>query len=178
MIMGKFWTNWFKNKIVSRETFKYKVYDSIDKMPLYNFIQCIENENYTYMIVGDIDNLNNNNVNIEKEKPFLINAFDNIIIQYYTRFGLPENLQQIMLIKKNILLFTNRMYINNDLSLQNQIKIEQLKLNELVKSPTKQIKFDEIIAAMEIHFKMTFDIFNTPVAKFYSYLAIYKKQNK
>lgn len=108
-----------------------KYFNSIDTLPIYNYLKAIDDSNYSYLI---------------KEKGFFGNvelAFENIQRQLVDRFGISENFAEILELKREICELECEVALTGERIHETFIDIKKHEIEQLLKikgSTTEEIK--------------------------------------
>ena len=156
-----------KNKIK-----EYRVYSSIDTLPLWNYQQIIDKDDLSYLLKLD-DYLEKPNIDIDK----LQQTWDVINCEIIDTFGITDKYRVILKLEHEIVKFRLKAAVESDKTLETVADIKEKELKQQLEQ-NKTMKIDELIAVIETNFKFQLDEHKTTVKKFYSYLKLMERANR
>jgi vacuolar-type H+-ATPase subunit I/STV1 len=135
---------------------KARYYDSIDTMPIYNYLKVVDDSKFSYLIkkkgiFGDVDK-----------------AFENIQRQLVARFGISESYSQQLELRREICELQCEVAITGDRFPETFIDIKQHELDQLNKvagSTTEELK---TILEKWLGFKL--NLHDITVSEWFTYL--------
>lgn len=155
---------------MKRSAIKYKCYNNIDTLPLYNYKKIIEEGEKRYLLkLPDYTELPNVK---ENEIQALWEAIQNQLID---TFGISEKYKELLRLENQILRIKLKAAIEEDRSLLTIAEVKEIQLKKNIQAQEKTISIDDMIIAIELKLKVSIDEQKTTVKKFYKYLQLISK---
>lgn len=140
-------------------------YNSIDDIPVYNWFKCIEKSEFQYVL---------------KEPGELTDqckeAFDILYCEFIDRYGINENLAEIIRLQNKILINKIDLALTGDKGIEMFIEIDELELKNLLY--TKHTKQNSAKIAIEKYMGIRIDLKVTTVTEYYDYLEELKNNGR
>lgn len=143
-----------------------ELYKDISEFPTYNWFKCIDTKDYKYCLIKPIE-CNQEQVNECQE------AFERYYCEYLDTFGVSEQLQDIIRLQNDILSLKIDMVLTEDKSMQFNIDMVQLQLND--KLNVKQSKTNTAKIAIEKYLGFRINEKEVSVKEYYDYLEAIKQ---
>ena len=144
-----------------------KIYTTIDELPLFNYQKIMETGDYKHLL--------------KKETPvtqkiyhLLSDAWQNINKQIIEYIGISKELQMTMRLEREIVQLKISMVQTGDRSIENLIELKQIELNNL--RPKQKASIDDSLVTIETILKISINIFECTVRKYYSYMNYLQKK--
>lgn len=138
------------------------LYDSIDDMPIFNWFKCVEKSEYKYCLKsGEYDEV------ICKEQ------FGLLYGQFIDKYGINENLAEIIRLQNKILVHKINLVVNEDRSELTFIEIAQIELDNLLN--IKESKSNTAKVAIEKYLGCQINTKQTSVVEYYDYIEAIKQ---
>jgi hypothetical protein len=148
-----------------------KIYSDIEQLPLFNYVQIIQNLDYKYLLF-DIE------TKITAEIADKIQeSWDNINTQIIDYMGVPEQMQELLRLKKSIALLRVERIKTDDNSLESIIEIKEKELQNYYENNNKTDIYEDI-TAVEMTLKMQIDLQKTSLKRYLSYIKILQKNGR
>jgi len=152
---------------LKRSDIKYKCYNNIDTLPLYNYKKIIEEGEKRYLLIlNDYTELPNVK---ENEIQALWEAIQNQLID---TFGISEKYKELLKLENQILRIRLRAAIEEDRNLLTIAEVKEMQLKKNIEAQEKTVSIDDMIIAIELRLKISINELTTTVKKFYNYLKI------
>lgn len=148
--------------------FKLKYYDSIDDLPINNWIKINETNDLKWLLINNKKEINKKEINI------LRNIWDKIFEQFIDYFGIPDKMLKVLELKREIFSLNCDLISYSDRSIQTFIDIAQYQLNELQKENSK-INFNEIKVYVEKYMGFQINEKKMSVKDYYTYINVINK---
>ncbi len=140
-----------------------KLYTSIDEMPAYNWLKCVENQQYEWCAVKrPTGHLSNAHMNECK------GAFGLLYEQYIDRYGISEHLQEILSLQNQIMIHNIDLAIDGDRSIKMHIKIKEMELAKLIEAAP--VKTNSVKIAIEKYLNRHLDMRIITMVEYYDYI--------
>jgi hypothetical protein len=148
-----------------------KIYSDIEQLPLFNYVQIIQNLDYKYLLF-DIE------TKITAEIADKIQeSWDNINTQIIDYMGVPEQMQELLRLKKSIALLRVEKIKTDNNSLESIIEIKEKELQNYYENNNKTDIYEDI-TAVEMTLKMQIDLQKTSLKRYLSYIKILQKNGR
>ena len=148
-----------------------KIYSDIEQLPLFNYVQIIQNLDYKYLLF-DIE------TKITAEIADKIQeSWENINTQIIDYMGVPEQMQELLRLKKSIALLRVQKIKTDDNSLESIIEIKEKELQNYYENNNKTDIYEDI-TAVEMTLKMQIDLQKTSLKRYLSYIKILQKNGR
>lgn len=144
------------------------LYTDISDFPIYNWFKCIDLKDYTYCLIKRKE-CNENELN------GCINAFSDMYSQYVDAFGISDNLQEILRIQNQILVYKIDIIFTEDNTIETLIEIKEIELEKLMN--VKQSKGNAAKVAIEKYLGFRLNEKEVSVKEYYDYLQAIKEDN-
>lgn len=138
-----------------------KCYNDISDFPIYNWLKCIDNKDYTYCMVE------RRSVSESELKECEI-AFSTMYEQFLDTFGVSDNLQSIIRLQNQILVHKIDLALTGDMTNEVFIDIKQIELDKLLE--VKQVKGNSAKVAIEKMLGFQLNERTTSVKSYYEYI--------
>lgn len=149
-----------------------KHFNSLSTLPIWNFFKIKLTGQLIYLL--DIEN--HEEIKVKKEElQFLHGIWEKLEAEFITRFAMNQEFINRCLIEKSILLLKLEQLTSNDPFIENRIKAEEMKL-ENEQQQKGEFDIDKTVGHVEKFMGFQIDVFNTPIAKLYSYINQMKDQ--
>ena len=162
---------WFRNlffSTTSENLEKKSVFDSIEDLPLWNWIKIHETQNLTY--IYQLDSYRNlPKILPQKELINLEEIWLELNQQIFDGFGMSENYERYLNLVRREIETRSDMIINEDRFLQNEINIIQADISLLFNSKEKQT-FDSVVVDLEKYMGFRLDPKKISVKNYYNYI--------
>lgn len=145
----------------------YKPYPSIEVCPIWNFNKVTETGDPRYLFVMDDYYSLPEFTKPQKKKAHEL--WDKLFDEYLKSFGLSEHSFKILQWEVKIAKLKYEMIVESDWGMSAAIKIEESKMRTQVASENKST-FEETVAYLEQHRKISIDAFKCPTKMFYTYV--------
>jgi hypothetical protein len=111
------------------ELFKKKLnfYSTIDDLPVYNWFQIQKTNDLVWLLKESKTLSDDNKIQLEA-------IWREIYFEFLDTFGIPEQMKEILSLKRDIAVLNARMYIDSDSSLLTFIEIKEYQLAKLTAS--------------------------------------------
>jgi hypothetical protein len=152
-----------------------KFYRTIEELPIWNFDKINEQGDVRYMLkLEDYFDMPDKNVDYDS----LVDHFIMVSDELFERFGVDDRAITNMIEEKDILLMKLK-WLSGETTFKTSYKIKsKIKNDREAMVANKKQTFEERIIMLESYFKKDFDVYKMSVAKFYTYLDVFKKANK
>jgi hypothetical protein len=152
-----------------------KFYRTIEELPIWNFDKINEQGDVRYMLKLD-DYFELPEIGIDYDT--LVDHFIQVSDELFERFGVDDRAITNMMEEKDILIIKLK-WLAGEKAFKTRYKIKS-KIREDRESMVgdKKQTFEEKIIMLESYFKKDFDVYKMSVAKFYTYLDVFKRANK
>jgi len=152
-----------------------KFYRTIEELPIWNFDKINEQGDVRYMLKLD-DYFELPEIGIDYDT--LVDHFIQVSDELFERFGVDDRAITNMMEEKDILIIKLK-WLAGEKTFKTRYKIKS-KIREDRESMVgdKKQTFEEKIIMLESYFKKDFDVYKMSVAKFYTYLDVFKRANK
>jgi hypothetical protein len=148
-----------------------KIYSDIEQLPLFNYVQIIQNLDYKYLLF-DIE------TKITAEIADKIQeSWDNINTEIIDYMGVPEQMQELLRLKKSIALLRVEKIKTDNNSLESIIEIKEKELQNYYENNNKTDIYEDI-TAVEMTLKMQIDLQKTSLKRYLSYIKILQKNGR
>lgn len=148
-----------------------KIYSNIEQLPLFNYVQIIQNLDYKYLLF-DIE------TKITAEIADKIQeSWDNINTEIIDYMGVPEQMQELLRLKKSIALLRVEKIKTDNNSLESIIEIKEKELQNYYENNNKTDIYEDI-TAVEMTLKMQIDLQKTSLKRYLSYIKILQKNGR
>lgn len=155
---------------MKRSDIKYKYYNNIDILPLYNYRKVIEEGEKRYLLkLDDYNDLPNVN---QSQIEALWEAIQDQIID---SFGISDKFKQLLRLENEILRLKLKAAIEEDRSLLTIAEVKEMQLKKNIEAQEKTVSIDDMIIAIELRLKISINELTTTVKKFYKYLQLISK---
>jgi hypothetical protein len=136
-------------------------------LPLYNYRKVIEEGEKRYLLkLDDYNDLPNVN---QSQIEALWEAIQDQIID---SFGISDKFKQLLRLENEILRLKLKAAIEGDKTLESVAEVKEMQLKKQLNIKTKTQGIEELIASIDIKFKINIDERQISVKKFYNYLKI------
>ena len=140
-------------------------YNSIDTMPIYNYLQVVEHGNYKALVRKS---------GIFKRN--FVTAFENLQRQLVARFGIAESYQEILELRREIILLELEVAITGDRFHNTFIRPKKKELETLLQK--KSSSTDEIKDYLEKYKGFHLSLHQITVAEWFGYIKNYSNHVK
>ena len=148
-----------------------KIYSDIEQLPLFNYVQIIQNLDYKYLLF-DIE------TKITAEIADKIQeSWDIINTQIIDYMGVPEQMQELLRLKKSIALLRVEKIKTDNNSLESIIEIKEKELQNYYENNNKTDIYEDI-TAVEMTLKMQIDLQKTSLKRYLSYIKLLQKNGR
>ena len=148
-----------------------KIYSDIEQLPLFNYVQIIQNLDYKYLLF-DIE------TKITAEIADKIQeSWDNINTEIIDYMGVPEQMQELLRLKKSIALLRVEKIKTDNNSPESIIEIKEKELQNYYENNNKTDIYEDI-TAVEMTLKMQIDLQKTSLKRYLSYIKILQKNGR
>lgn len=147
------------------------VYDSIDELPIYNWIKCHEAGSTIY--VYRLESYANRYETTESKT-----AFEKIYRQFFVKYGLTSEFKEYLEAKKKVLLKKLDAYLTDNKSLLTFVKIEEAEIKQKYESNIKEVDYWNMVASLEEALGFQIDVHKMSVESFYNHLKNQTEKNK
>lgn len=145
-----------------------KLYESIEDFPVYNWFKCIETKDYSWCLVEKIE--------VKEDELYkLAICFENLYFQFLDRFGISDELNDILDIQNQIKV------LEIDLKLGKKtakifLNIKKLELEDKLQSDKPKNTTHKVAIEKYLGFKI--DLKSTSVLEYYEYLEDFKNNGR
>lgn len=153
----------------------YKPYQSIEVCPIWNFNKVTETGDPRYLYV--FDDYYSLPEFTKPQKKKANELWDKLFDEYLKSFGLSEHSLKILQWEIKILKLKCQMIEESDWAMSAAIKIEESKMRMEMESSNKST-FEETVAYLEQHRKISIDAFKCSVKMFYTYVNMMNSEAK
>lgn len=152
-----------------------KFYRTIEELPIWNFDKINEQGDVRYMLkLDDYFELPAKGVDYDT----LVDHFIQVSDELFERFGVDDRAITNMMEEKDILIMKLK-WLAGEKSFKTTYKIKsKIREDREAMVGDKKQTFEEKIIMLESYFKKDFDVYKMSVAKFYTYLDVFKRANK
>lgn len=152
-----------------------KFYRTIEELPIWNFEKINEQGDVRYMLKLD-DYFELPEIGIDYDT--LVDYFIQISDELFERFGVDDRAITNMMEEKDILMIKLK-WLAGEKPFKTTYKIKnKIREDREAMVGDKKQTFEEKIIMLESYFKKDFDVYKMSVAKFYTYLDVFKRANK
>lgn len=148
-----------------------KLYTNIEQLPLFNYVQIVQNLDYKYLLYDTETNITAEIADKIQE------SWENINTQIIDYMGVPEQMQELLRLKKSIALLRVQKIKNDDNSLESIIEIKEKELQNYYENNNKTDIYEDI-TAVEMTLKMQIDLQKTSLKRYLSYIKILQKNGR
>lgn len=143
------------------------IWDNIEDMPVWNWMRVHEKGDlrYIYKISSDRE--------LPSQCPDM-DCWRRLYDQYIREFGINERYLEYLQKKKDIAIKKCDRIISGDRSLETLIEVDEIELRDML-SAGENMKFIEVIAAIEKHLGFQLNQHTVTVVKYYTYLRQIEK---
>ena len=138
------------------------VYPDLNTLPIANWWKINSTNNYAYLLRVNRDVS-------EQEYTILEGKYDNLMEDYIIRYGMNEQLNDVLEKQREIALMRIDLILKNDPSLQTLIEVAEIELNELVKSQ-EGMSYQTLKAIIDKVMGFQINENTTSVVQFQSYI--------
>lgn len=152
-----------------------KFYRTIEELPIWNYNKVSESGDVRYLLrLDDYFELPDKGFELKE----LAQTFVDIADELFERFGVDERAITSMIEEKDILMMKLK-WLAGEKTFRTSYKIKKkVRDDRQAMVEDKKQTFDERIVMLESYFKKDFNVYKMSVAKFYTYLNIFKKGNR
>jgi hypothetical protein len=143
-----------------------RFYETIEDFPIKNWFKCIETQDYSYTLY-ERKELTDDEKNQCKDK------FAQLYAEYIDRYGINDELKEIIRVQNEILITKIDSKLNNDESLQNIVEILEIELKDLLS--VKTTKSNTIKVTIEKWLGFRLNEKEVTVTEYYDYLEAIKQ---
>ena len=143
------------------------VYPDLNTLPIANWWKINSTNNYAYLLRVNRDET-------EQEYTILEGKYDNLMEDYIIRYGMNEQLNDVLEKQREIALMRIDLILKNDPSLQTLIEVAEIELNELVKSQ-EGMSYQTLKAIIDKVMGFQINENTTSVVQFQSYIELTKQ---
>jgi len=143
------------------------VYPDLNTLPIANWWKINSTNNYAYLLRVNRDVT-------EQEYTILEGKYDNLMEDYIIRYGMNEQLNDVLEKQREIALMRIDLILKNDPSLQTLIEVAEIELNELVKSQ-EGMSYQTLKAIIDKVMGFQINENTTSVVQFQSYIELTKQ---
>ena len=143
------------------------VYPDLNTLPIANWWKINSTNNYAYLLRVNRDVS-------EQEYTILEGKYDNLMEDYIIRYGMNEQLNDVLEKQREIALMRIDLILKNDPSLQTLIEVAEIELNELVKSQ-EGMSYQTLKAIIDKVMGFQINENTTSVVQFQSYIELTKQ---
>ncbi len=136
-------------------------YESIDELPIYNWLKCIDKKDYTYCL-KKIKPCSKNDLAKCEEK------FNSFYYEFLDRYGINDKLSDIIELKNEILINEIELAITGDRFINTIIQLKKEELEKLIEQ--KVIKTNSSKIAIEKYLGFRINEKEITVVEYYDYL--------
>jgi hypothetical protein len=154
-----------------KQLFKKKLdlYNSINELPIGSWFEIHRTNDLSYLMKE------RHSIN-KKQQDQLESTWNNIFFEFLDAFGIPDNMREILELRRDISVLKLEMFIENDPSIQTFIEVKEIQLNNLLNDTKKE---DSAIVSAYVEKFMGFKLpKETTVKEFYSYIKIIDEEIK
>lgn len=145
-------------------------YRGIDELPIYNWFKINQTNDLTYLLKEKHE------VN-KRQLPVLERAFDKIYREYIDTFGVPEQLREILILKRDIRVLEIDIVLTGDFSLQTFIDIKRRELEQLLQKPKEEkVSINDVKAYVEKYMGFRINERECTVKDYYTYVEVLKRE--
>lgn len=148
-----------------------KIYTNIEQLPLFNYVQIVQNLDYKYLLYDTETKITAEIADKIQE------SWENINTEIIDYMGVPEQMQEILRLKKSIALLRVQKIKNDDNSLESIIEIKEKELQNYYENNNKTDIYEDI-TAVEMTLKMQIDLQKTSLKRYLSYIKILQKNGR
>lgn len=148
-----------------------KLYTNIEQLPLFNYVQIVQNLDYKYLLFDTETKITAEIADKIQE------SWENINTQIIDYMGVPEQMQELLRLKKSIALLRVQKIKNDDNSLESIIEIKEKELQNYYENNNKTDIYEDI-TAVEMTLKMQIDLQKTSLKRYLSYIKILQKNGR
>lgn len=141
------------------------IYQSIDDMPVYNWFKCTETGDFSWCSTSKKEDVNKCTA-----------AFNKMYMQYIDKYGVNQDLQQILNLKNDILIHKIDMALTGDRTIKTMIAIKELDLKKLTQDD-KKTNINTSKVAIEKYLGIRINTKEVTVSEYYDYLEVIKLEN-
>ena len=159
-----------KNKIEKTILNKTEIYNSLDDIPLYNWVKIYDTNDLRYII----KNSNEENIDsLSYKSESLLKGWDMIYDEYLNDFGLTKKYKKILQLEKKIAILLCDRFIKKDLFIENEINILKKQLEDIQTGKQKvNENFTKQIVIIEKWLSATLDKHLISARKFFTYIEL------
>jgi len=143
------------------------VYPDLNTLPIANWWKINSTNNYAYLLRVNRDVS-------EQEYTILEGKYDNLMEDYIIRYGMNDQLNDVLEKQREIALMRIDLILKNDPSLQTLIEVAEIELNELVKSQ-EGMSYQTLKAIIDKVMGFQINENTTSVVQFQSYIELTKQ---
>jgi hypothetical protein len=148
-----------------------KVYDTLDTLPIFNWIKCHEDATTKYCLRLDDYSRAHETTNSRV-------AFEKCSGEYLELFGLTSEFKEYLEAKKRVMLKKLDAYLKEDRSLLTIVRIEEKEIFNKYESNIKEVDYWEMVASLEQAMNTTIDVHKMSTKLFYKHLNLQVEKNK
>jgi hypothetical protein len=148
---------------------RYKVYSSIDTMPIWNYEKVQELADVRY--VCNVDDYSE----IEPQ-PYMYEAFDIVFTEFYDYFGISAELSEYLNMQRSMVLLELDYQLTKDGLKKTQLAQKQREFDSMYNREGMDI--DKIAVVLSRWLGFDLDIKKISVKRFYNYLKEFEKHGK
>ena len=143
------------------------VYPDLNTLPIANWWKINSTDNYAYLLRVNRDVS-------EREYTILEGKYDDLMEDYIVRYGMNDQLNDVLEKQREIALMRIDLILKNDPSLQTLIEVAEIELNELVKSQ-EGMSYQTLKAIIDKVMGFQINENTTSVVQFQSYIELTKQ---
>ncbi len=143
------------------------VYPDLNTLPIANWWKINSTNNYAYLLRVNRDVS-------EQEYTILEGKYDDLMEDYIVRYGMNDQLNDVLEKQREIALMRIDLILKNDPSLQTLIEVAEIELNELVKSQ-EGMSYQTLKAIIDKVMGFQINENTTSVVQFQSYIELTKQ---
>jgi len=143
------------------------VYPDLNTLPIANWWKINSTNNYAYLLRVNRDVS-------EREYTILEGKYDDLMEDYIVRYGMNDQLNDVLEKQREIALMRIDLILKNDPSLQTLIEVAEIELNELVKSQ-EGMSYQTLKAIIDKVMGFQINENTTSVVQFQSYIELTKQ---
>jgi hypothetical protein len=148
-----------------------KIYTNIEQLPLFNYVQIVQNLDYKYLLYDTETKITAEIADKIQE------SWENINTEIIDYMGVPEQMQELLRLKKSIALLRVEKIKTDNNSLESIIEIKEKELQNYYENNNKTDIYEDI-TAVEMTLKMQIDLQKTSVKRYLSYIKILQKNGR
>lgn len=148
-----------------------KIYTNIEQLPLFNYVQIVQNLDYKYLLYDTETKITAEIADKIQE------SWENINTEIIDYMGVPEQMQELLRLKKSIALLRVERIKTDDNSLESIIEIKEKELQNYYENNNKTDIYEDI-TAVEMTLKMQIDLQKTSLKRYLSYIKILQKNGR